>query len=318
MSVTNNIMPETYADVKAPWSGLGTPVNNDMTAQQMLIASGCDWRVEKFPNIIRIGGSDLYTGTEALVRMSDNKVLSANVGPEWEPLQNSEAFDFFEQFVKEGKMTMETAGSLRGGLVVWALAKVGKAFDIFKGDVVESYLLFSCSHEYGRATVVDFTPIRVACWNTLKMALSNKTNKAAVVNHRAKFEPTKVQELLGIADSKFSDFKEQSQFLGSKKATDEQVLEFLKETWPVISKGKKPASKSISKLAKQAFDLYPNQPGSEYATGTWWQAFNAVSYMVDHELCRDQDTRLYLSWYGLTRDTKTKAFNRALESAKAA
>ena len=42
---------------------------------------------------------------------------------------------------------METAGSLKGGKVVWALAKVKESFDIFGGDEVGAYLLFSNTHE---------------------------------------------------------------------------------------------------------------------------------------------------------------------------
>ena len=44
-------------------------------------------------------------------------------------------------------MSMETAGSLKGGKVVWALAKVKESFDIFGGDEVGAYLLFSNTHE---------------------------------------------------------------------------------------------------------------------------------------------------------------------------
>ena len=42
-----------------------------------------------------------------------------------------------------GDMEMHTAGSLQDGQIVWALAKVKDSFELFKGDTVESYLLFS-------------------------------------------------------------------------------------------------------------------------------------------------------------------------------
>ena len=50
-----------------------------------------------------------------------------------------------------GDMEMHTAGSLKGGQMVWALAKVKESFDIFGDDKVESFLLFSNPHQYGKA-----------------------------------------------------------------------------------------------------------------------------------------------------------------------
>ena len=42
---------------------------------------------------------------------------------------------------------MHTAGSLQGGRWVWVLAKVKESFELFGGDKVDSYLLFS-THTY--------------------------------------------------------------------------------------------------------------------------------------------------------------------------
>ena len=52
------------------------------------------------------------------------------VGDNWNPVQNSEAFEFFSEYCLAGDMEMHTAGSLKGGQMVWALAKVKESFDI--------------------------------------------------------------------------------------------------------------------------------------------------------------------------------------------
>ena len=41
-----------------------------------------------------------------------------------------------------GDMEMHTAGSLRGGQNVWALAKIKESFDVFGEDTVEAYHAF--------------------------------------------------------------------------------------------------------------------------------------------------------------------------------
>ena len=56
-------------------------------------------------------------------------------------MQNHQAFDFFNEFVLSGDMEMHTAGSLKGGQMVWALAKVKESFDIFGEDTIESFLI---------------------------------------------------------------------------------------------------------------------------------------------------------------------------------
>ena len=107
---------------EVPWHGLGTAVSNDLTPQQMQEVAGLNWSVEK-QDIITSGGVTI-DGKQALVRSSDNKVLDV-IGENWNPVQNDEAFNFFSEYVLAGDMEMHTAGSLKGGKMVWALAKSG-------------------------------------------------------------------------------------------------------------------------------------------------------------------------------------------------
>lgn len=305
---------------EVPWHGLGVAVGADMSALEMMVAAGCDWEVAKFDTFFRTGPQGKAgtvtgkTGLQALVRLSDHQVLSPNVGRDWEPLQNRDAFEFFHEFVTAGKMTMETAGSLKDGRNVWALAKVGESFEVFGGDLVESYLLFSNSHRYGESIKVDFTPIRVVCNNTLTLALKSKSKRAVTVNHRTAFDPEQVKELMGIASAQLDTYKEAALVLGKKHAKEEQVVEYFKAIFPVHAKSGE-AKREISKLASQAMLVHETAPGAQYATGTWWHAYNSVTYMVDHVLCKAADTRLFNSWLGSTRQTKVDALELALKQA---
>jgi phage/plasmid-like protein (TIGR03299 family) len=91
------------------------------------------------------------------------------------PLQNDQAFQFFDPFVSSGLVTLETAGSLREGKRVWILARIAENSDvgIVGDDIVRKYLLLSNSHDGTTAVRVGFTPIRVVCANTLAMAVRN-------------------------------------------------------------------------------------------------------------------------------------------------
>jgi phage/plasmid-like protein (TIGR03299 family) len=252
-----------------------------------------------------------------LIRTSDNTILAPNVGTNWEPLQNDDAFEFFSEFVDVGGMRMHTAGSLKDGQIVWALAEVDDSFNILGGDKVNSFLLLSNHHVYGESIKVQFTPIRVVCANTLAMALGKKDGRVNW-SHKMKFDPEYVKETLGISHRKLETYKESALKLASKKYTDETVLEFLGTIHPVTQRSDKALKKEVSKHAKTCYDLLETQPGAEFAPKSWWNAFNAVTYNVDHIMCKTQDQRLTEAWFGAQVRTKQKAFELALEYAEAA
>jgi phage/plasmid-like protein (TIGR03299 family) len=313
---------ETMAYAGAvPWHGLGVAVSNDLAPRQMMEKAGLDWSVEKIPTYARVGDQEIPTGVEALVRSSDNKVLT-QVGANWNPVQNEEAFDFFAEYCAAGDMEMHTAGSLKGGQMVWALAKIKESFDILGGDQVDSYLLFSNPHMYGKSIDVRFTPIRVVCNNTLTLSLGQQVANSCKLNHRSEFNPEKVKEALGIAHEKFAKYKEMAEFLSTKKFTVESLINYYNEVFPRTYQGKKEVTvqdfKDLTTNGQAAYSFLETQPGAQFGEGTWWQALNSVTYLTDHKMGRSADTRLASAWFGSNQSRKEKAVNKAVEFATAA
>lgn len=302
-----------------PWHGLGTKVPADLTPEQMLEAAGLNWTVQKYPTFAILDENDpdsvVETGQSALIRSKDKKLLDV-VSDDWNPVQNAEAFDFFNEFVMAGDMEMHTAGSLKDGQIVWGLAKVKESFELFKGDKIDSYLLFSNFHKYGFSTDVRFTPIRVVCNNTLTLSLNSKVERMVKISHRKQFVASDVKDMLGIATDKLQKYKEMAQFLGSKKAKTESIIEYFERIFPLNSKN--PEDGKRSKNADIALSIIDTQPGSEFAQGSWWQPFNAVTFMTDHVIGRSADSRIQSAWYGYNKGLKTKALELAVEMAEAA
>jgi phage/plasmid-like protein (TIGR03299 family) len=292
-----------------PWHGLGTQIPNDLTPEQILKTAKLDWTVEK-QDIFLANGTVL--SDKALVRSTDSKVLDI-VSNKWNPVQNEEAFEFFNDFVLSGNMEMHTAGSLKGGQIVWALAKVKESFEIFGGDVVDSYLLFSNPHKFGTSVDVKFTPIRVVCNNTLTYALSNSVNNQVKMNHCRKFNGDVVKETLGISKEILAKYKEQALFLGSKKFNTESIVGYFERVFPKTS-----GEDVTSRNAVKAMEYLESQPGAKYAEGSFWQAFNTVTYMNDHIIGRNVENRLHSTWYGQGKIRKDAALKLALEYAEAA
>lgn len=296
-----------------PWHGLGTPVSDDMTPREMMEVAGLDWSVEKVPTFIDLNGQKIETGQEALVRSTDGKILT-QVGKGWNPVQNAEAFDFFTDFVSAGDMVMDTAGSLKEGQIVWAMADVQDGFSLFNGDEVKGYLLFSNPHQYGKAIDIKFVMERVVCNNTLTVALNEKGMPGVRINHRSEFDAESVKVALGISQEKIAKFKDAAEFLGSKRYEDETLKRFMAKVFGESTRD----DKLLSRTAEQAMEYVENQPGDNFRPGTWWNAYNAVTYMADHKLGRTADTRMASAWFGTNAKRKVDALDIALEMADAA
>ena len=305
---------------EVPWHGLGVEVSNDLTPNQMMTKAGLDWTVDQVDSYATLSnGKKVATGMKALVRSSDDKVLT-NIGQIWNPVQNEAAFEFFSEYVLAGDMEMHTAGSLKGGQMVWALAKVKESFDLFGGDKVESYLLFSNPHLYGKSIDIRFTPIRVVCNNTLSLSLEAKAERSVKVGHRTEFNASEVKKALGIASAKLHEYKEMAQFLGSKRYNIDDLVEYYNTVFPRTAdkrvQNQKLSVETLSKNAKAAFDAIEQQPGAKFAEGSWWQAFNSVTYVTDHIQGRNADNRLYSSWFGGNQVRKRDALKTALQFAE--
>ena len=319
MNEKNEAMMAYASSAGTPWHGLGSEVPDDLTAEQFMKKAGLDWEVEKRDMFINSFGSDQkIEGRAALVRKSDEKILDV-IGKNWEPVQNHEAFNFFEDYIKAGDMSMHTAGSLKGGRMTWALAKTNEAFELHDGDVTENFFLFTNPHQYGKSITIRMTPIRVVCQNTLTLSLSQdkKSDQMVTLNHRTPFVAADVKDHLGIAREKMAEYKEMAQFLSSVRYTKQDAMQYFNEVY-----GKKSTERmrwgTTSRNAANALDVMHTQPGAQFGEGTYWQLFNTVTYMADHLQGRSPDNRMQSSWYGKNRRTKLNALGKALSYANAA
>lgn len=317
---------ESIAFVGAtPWHGLGIRVGDDLTPEQLLVAAGCDWTVSKRPLAYDSGVSALQIPDRyALVRDTDQQFLDI-VGKTFKPTQNSDAFEFFENFVREAKLKMHTAGSLCGGKYVWALAETTDHFELGPSkDRVDSYILLVSPHQFGKALIAQQTTVRVVCQNTLNLAL----NEEGVVSYRmphvkefnasAKIEAAKV---LGLVNESFGQFKEHARALAESNIKRLDVVDFYcrvlglrKETIVAANDDGLPKSR----LLKQFMDAYEGgSPGSTLlgSKGTLWGAVNAVTYVLDHVSKRDSEKALRDNWFGYRGDYKRKALRLAVSMA---
>lgn len=163
------------ADLRREWHGLGQIVSTvPRSTQEAMQMAGMDWRVTESP-VITIGDGDdaepdLVEGWKCL-RRSDNQSVLHVCKRSWTPVQNQDAFAWFDPIIADGDAEISAAVSLRGGRRIAITAKIkGQVGDVAGGDPVEAYLLLFNSHDGTLPLGFKFTNVRVVCQNTLNEA----------------------------------------------------------------------------------------------------------------------------------------------------
>ena len=100
----------------------------------------------------------------------------------------------------------------------------------------------------------------------------------------------------------------------------DSYIEYLNTVFPRTAdkrvQGLSLSKETLSRNAKLAFDSLHTQPGAQFAEGSWWQAFNSITYITDHVQGRNEDNRLYSSWFGDNQIKKKKALEKAIKFAE--
>lgn len=276
---------------ETPWHGLGTQVHELLTAKDALVAGGLDWPVEKVPaydmhpngNVVAIPG--MYN----VRRATDLKVLG-RVGGDYNPIQNAEAFAFFDTLVDSGEAKYETAGSLFGGKKVWLTARIGD-FARICGEDYNIYLLISTTHDGSRAFTAATTFIRVVCNNTETFAMQAAKTKWSL-HHKQTLEG-KVDEArnaLKLTAKATDAFQDEVERMIEIQVTKDQFNAIITAEG-FLPEQKNQKQKNIDAL----MNVFENEPTivDTDINGTGWGAFNAVTYWVDHvKPSRSLDARM--------------------------
>lgn len=315
---------------EVPWHGLGKPVPPTVRAAEMIRAAGLDWRVEMRPArgyepIQCEGKPDIYSRYEIVrvppVGSNKQEVMLGMVTARYQPLQNVDAFSFFDPIVDQKTATFETAGALGAGERIWVLAKMPGVIKVVRGDECAKYLLLSNTHSGQGAVIVKFTAIRVVCENTLLWALQDG-QQAFRVQHSLKMADrlAEVSRLIAAAKAAYEEAEKAFARLAATPIKDDAMLDnYLGALFPRSEAQKKQKQDpqrwtEIKKLLDEKEDL--KMSGVQ---GTLWAAYNAVTRFEDWREARDSTPSKHLDriWFGSGADLKVKALNEAVRLAEA-
>jgi phage/plasmid-like protein (TIGR03299 family) len=314
---------ETMASVvEVPWHGLGRILKDaPKTVEEGLKAGGIDWSVTRVPVTAEFKGHTLNTGHFAVIRETDTKVLGV-VGPDYHPVQNSTAFEFFNPFIEQGLCTIETVGSLKGGRRVWMLARVnGTSADIVKGDEVNAYFLVSNSHDGSTRVRLGFTGTRVVCMNTLTIAHGESDLLRVSHTKNAEVALERIQGIVDFQKQKFSATVEKMRELARLGVSADSLRRYVERVFlPEVKKrtvSDEDAQSALNKIHAKVVPLFEKGRGNDLpgVKGTMWAAYNAVSEYMTWEKGRSASTRLDSLWFGEGGKINQRALTEALKIA---
>lgn len=298
------------------WHGLGTVLDAPPSVEEALSLAGLDWSVKLAPLAVAADGREV--DHFASIRESDNTVLGV-VGPGYVPLQNRDAFAWFQPLVESGVFQIEAAGSLRNGKRIWILARPADACaEVVSGDEIRQYLLLAHGHDGSLAIRCGFTAVRVVCANTLAGALCDRGSKLVRIHHRAHAQEALegVRELVQAARADFAALFERLVVLAGVDCDDARLRQYAREVFAPGSDDPEAAPRIVAQVA----ELFESGRGTDIAgvRGTLWGAYNAITEFTSHVRCRSADARVESQWFGDSAVIAQRALEVALRFAASA
>jgi len=301
-----------------PWHGLG----NQLTARQPIEVwakqAGMDWQIRESPvrfmteSIGSLGAIMSFPENKVLFRSDTNAPLSV-VSQRYQVVQPGQILEFYRDLTECSGFELETAGVLKGGRKIWALARTGQSTTLKGNDVTNGYVLLATACDGTLATTAQFTSIRVVCNNTLAVALAGGRG-AVKVPHSTSFDPQAVKKQLGISVSTWDSFMYQMKGLSERKVKSNEAFNYFLRVF--TDQSKTSAGLSNERAMTKAMTLYEGHgKGAELASSksTAFGLLNSITEFVDHERrARSVDHRLDSAWFGTGANIKQKALEQAL------
>lgn len=316
ISKSNGVTEMFSGRGKLPWwqgmDGLtATVVKGLVTWREALELAHLNWKVKGYP--VTVNGRTLDFPTEdtsencwqGVCREDTGECLGIMRG-RYEPIQNADAFSFFDCLVANGEAAYDTAGALRGGRQVWALAKVDGTEKI-NGEEHDKYALMVTSHDGSYSLMVQFVLVRVVCANTLSIALAGAKSQCKIRHTDGwRNKEEEARRILGVGNKYFATIQEAVKNLTSRLLSPAEMEIFTAAMFPV--KEGEEVSTRTANIRAEVNRLFSQGDGNHGATR--YDAFNAVSDYTDHvsTLRGAGSTRLESALMGTGAQLKQKAF----------
>lgn len=294
---------ESGFTVREPaWHGMGLVLDDYPTDwEDARVKAGLTWEPSIEPIYRKIGDEYVETPGHVVICRDDTQAALATATDSYELIPNRVMGEVVERMLDRTNVKFETAGSLREGRTVWALALLDEPYTI-AGDQSETYpfLALINPHDGSGAFKGVFTDIRVVCWNTASAAEAQgeQSGHQFVFSHR-KGVLDRIEEQVAETVARWRGETDSTRALMGELAAlqvnDRQFKHWLSEFIPeppadVVSDR---VRENIAKTRRMVEFIYNESATTEGVRGTAYGLFQTSTEYLDHlRGYRSQDTYL--------------------------
>ncbi|RKR79971.1 phage/plasmid-like protein (TIGR03299 family) [Mucilaginibacter gracilis] len=281
------------------WQILGTKVSHCKTSAEAIQEAKLDFTVCKHPNLHALpSGNNIISDNSFFTFRTDTEaILGDKIGADYQVVQNTEAFAFFDETIKAyGSIKFDYAGSLGFGGTTFITAKLPEHIRIGRDDLIDPYLFLSSTHDGTGSITIAFTPIRIWCSNTLNAALQNCQNAIKIRHTASAAEKLKTaHKMLGLTDQLSTELGAIFNRWSRIRISDPELKRLIqlamvpnKETYQLLTTGRESElSSQFNNTVSAVFDYSFSSPSQLEATtkNTLFGFYNAV-IMESKKLCK--------------------------------
>ena len=289
-------------------------VSKAETSQEALALAGLDWKVATTPlkalgpnaEVIDVPGQNL------IYRADTQKPLGI-VGARYKVLDNARIFSVADDIVKVTGGKFERAMSFGGGRRIALQISLPNPLTLGK-DHVERLFTLVDTRDGSTGTLGFMTPVRLACFNMLRLALAKAESKTSI--HHTLSSQQRLEEAARIvarADLYFDEFSAAARALNETPYTIAQMNAMVEELIPNKTLAPTPQAQRVRARIVELFDEGLGHEATRIQ-GTAWAALNAVAQFVDHERSTratetesQDERRLEASYFGSGQIFKDQA-----------
>ncbi|RXK87011.1 DUF932 domain-containing protein [Filimonas effusa] len=316
------------------WHGLGQIVQDYPTSAEAIKHAGLDYTVVKRPlftydNANAEGNADddiiipeIQVPNYYATMRTDNETVLGVVGKDYQIVQNTDAFSFFDAIVGGDGIQYETAGALGNGERIFITAKLPNYIKVGREDLIEQYLFLTTSHDGFGSITAAFTPVRIVCQNTLNAAMKNYSNSIKIRHTiNAKGRLAEAHKVLVISNQLSNQMQDIFNNWSKVRITDKEVKKLIqmamvpnKEALKNLTEGKDDElSTCFKNMCDSVFEYAQTSPTQlmETTAGTVFGAYNSVTgYFQNVRNYKDDESKLKSILFGGTAQVRAQsAFN---------
>lgn len=265
------------------WHGLETVSKEHWTIDDWQKAAGLDFRVLTEQAHVRTSDGMFRAVPNCFHQIrEDNGALFGTFTKRYKSVQPKQICEFFQNYIlQDERFKLDTMGALKGGKVVWCLARFNGTKRVVSADH-EMYAFLATSFDGTMATRCSATAIRAVCRNTVPAAAYS--DESFAIRHSTEFNDVnqaKALETLENVVRQFDQYSEFAETLAGIRLGKEQTFKLF-ERLLEIEEGEEVATRTDNIRSSLIESL--NKTLKEPGTGdfTAWTALNAVTRYADH------------------------------------